>query len=332
MAWGDLGHEIVGAVAEIKACPATLEFIRGIIGIEPLAVAAKWPDQVRNDSRFNSQLSEFDFRLFQFAEVPTGFSYANRPNKDSKDSNGAILGATKILISQAEPREKKIIALRYLIHIVGDIHQPLHVGNGFDKGGNACSVMVLGARESSNFHSLWDTGMVNKLAEIYKGQSTRSRFAPYYPEYVRLLKANSGSAWNFKKPNLTASNLGGNLSQWIDESAQKREQIYPDNLGGTNDAYKNRPYCSWYQDQEKNILGATSVDEKSVKSQPIDQAYIEKWAKPMVEDSLIKGGARLAAILDYVAEQAVKSDPSSHLVTEQNQNDFINQVIQQMSH
>jgi hypothetical protein len=150
--WGDLGHEVVGAIAEGALKPATHNFVRGILGVEPLAVAATWPDHARGDSRFGQKATSPDsednnphnFANYHFCEIPNGFSYTSKPMREKKDCYGAITGATQLLIDKSHQytRAEKMIALRYLVHIIGDVHQPLHVGNGHDLGANLCQILL----------------------------------------------------------------------------------------------------------------------------------------------------------------------------------------------
>lgn len=329
-AWGDLGHQIVGEIAEERIAPATKDFVRGILGIEPIAIAANWPDHVRDDARF-AGTGDNDFAPFHFAEVPTGFTYDTRLNKDPKDAFGAIIGAAQMLEnSKSVPREKLMIALRYLVHVVGDIHQPLHVGNDYDRGGNACLVRYTNG-QTGNFHSFWDDNMVTDLGLTFVDKSNPSSKAPqYYPQYVSSMKKDAPQLFNATEPVFTDTTVSPQVKSWIDQSAGLREKVYPDNLGGNPQAYKLRKYCQWYQDQDKGILGDTSI--KSWKDIPnsdiptLDQAYVDKFVKPVIEPQLIAAGVRLAGLLDFIAQAAAKNDPSANLVPDALQNQYIHEI------
>ena len=178
-AWGDLGHSLVGAVAEATMTERARELVRGTIGVEPLSAAAVWADHVRDDvGRFTAEDpasrpdSWRDFSGFHYVEVPTGFDFAGQPPRELKDARGAIRGAIRVLNGKGElgwaaTPAQRTIALRFLAHLVGDVHQPLHVGNGFDLGGNACRVKtagVAGAARELNLHAFWDDDAVEAMA------------------------------------------------------------------------------------------------------------------------------------------------------------------------
>ncbi|RYZ77032.1 MAG: hypothetical protein EOP05_03200, partial [Proteobacteria bacterium] len=78
-AWGDRGHEIVGQIAEESVKPTTRDWVRGILGLEPLAVASTFPDHVRSDARFSN-----DFAEYHYCEIPTGSNYDSKTKKYEK--------------------------------------------------------------------------------------------------------------------------------------------------------------------------------------------------------------------------------------------------------
>jgi hypothetical protein len=314
-AWADMGHSIVGQVAEDLIEPSTKDFVRGILGVEPLAVAAIFPDHVRDDARFHP-----DFDNFHFCEIPTGYTYDTRPNKATKDCYGAISQSIAILkdTSPKITREEKILALRYLIHVMGDITQPLHIGNGFDLGGNACAVRWMTPESSpTNLHSVWDDKMV-----VYLGQSFANPQAnpPVFPAvflnaYMQSLKLRNPQIFTgATKKGLSSANL----KDWLQDSATAREgDLYPDDaqkMAGVqaNEKYKHRAYCMWYADQDAHTVGTGSApDMKSLPQAEVPvlgKAYADAHVK-IVEEQLLKGGVRLAAVLDEVAASVAKSAP-----------------------
>jgi hypothetical protein len=328
--WGELGHSIIGAIAESRMEPATKAFVEGIIGIEPLALTATWADSVRDDQRFGHGAGEYDqdkkdaddnnFSDYHFAEVPTGFTYDSKPNKDLKDAFGGISGAILILKAPDNqfPKASKILALRYLVHLMGDIHQPLHVGNGHDIGANFCSVIWQNQKFPTNLHSVWDSPMVIEWGKtLVDSSDSKAQTPQYYPEYMDVIKKLRNEQFNQPKPQDVSLDA---IKDWIDGTAAIRETtIYPDNADNMvnilpQDKYKNRPYCMWFADQKKNILGDTSP--KSRKDIPmsvipvLEKQYIDQNVG-IVESQIILAGIRLAAVLDDIAaEQAKASSPS----------------------
>lgn len=315
-AWGDLGHAIVGGVAEQMIAPATKSYVRGLMGLEPLSVSAVFPDHVRDDDRFGHKdpnpaargQDNHDFGDYHFCEVPTGSTYDTKPNKDSKDCYGAIEGSIAILKDKTAPKEEQQIALRYLVHVMGDITQPLHVGNGYDLGGNACQINVQESPSRSpyhsNLHSFWDEAIVTWLGQSYADPAQKLMGAKYLNQFM--------AAFQRRRPEMLTEKAKQQVSQgsvkdWLQESQTIRESgLYPDDpaqMSGVNkgEEYKNRPYCNWFSDQSASVLGAGSQIDKS-KIPTLDAAYLTKWA-PVAETQLLKGGLRLAAVLDDIAQE-----------------------------
>ena len=313
-AWGDLGHSIVGAVAEETMEPKTKDYLRGIMGVEPLEVSAVFPDHVRDDDRFGHKDADplkrgadnHDFGDYHFCEIPTGQTYDTRVVKPAKDCLGAIQGSINVLNDVKAPREEKQLAIRYLAHVLGDITQPLHVGNGFDLGGNACQINIQESPDRnvghSNLHSFWDDAMVSFLGTTYADPTQKIGAAKYLNQYVSAFRRLHPELLT---PQSKAKFAAGDTKAWLIEAQAIRESgVYPDAPGSMSgvakgEEAKNRPYCLWYSDQTTSTVGAGSVVDKT-KIPTIDRAYELKWA-PTVELQLIKGGLRLAAVLDQVA-------------------------------
>lgn len=327
-AWGEMGHAVIGAVAEELINPSTKNFVRGILGIEPIAMAANWPDKARDDQRFAHYEKDpalrdadiHDFGPYHYCTIPTGYDYANKPRKVSKDCFGAITHAEGILKNAKASREEKIIALRYLIHIVGDIQQPLHVGNGYDRGGNACKVLwkknpqASEAAVSVNLHAFWDETIVSYMMEMLGDPALNKKPPIYYSQVVPALKG--------KHPENFAANAkevfgGGTLNDWLAEGQRLREEsgIYPDSLttmrsGSPGEEYKNRPYCVWYVDDvaDQNPAPGSVIDPAKIPT--LTGENFGNRGAALVEAQLLKGGARLASLLDRVAKQAVEAQGS----------------------
>lgn len=180
LAWGPTGHRVVAEIAQRHLTPAARERIAVILGGHSLAEVANWPDELRSDPRFDK------YKKLHFATVPNGLkSYRDAkpdPCGDLVTAIGALsafmksgsrddLFVVKALTDKSDgtgknacnPRETEPIspdtALRLLVHFMGDLHQPLHVG-GTDLGGNAVSVSWM-KRWQTNLHSTWDDEMVD---------------------------------------------------------------------------------------------------------------------------------------------------------------------------
>ncbi len=334
-AWADLGHSIVGAVAEETMKPETRDYLRGLMGLEPLSVSAIFPDHVRDDDRFGHKdpdvskrgADTHDFGDFHFCEIPTGFTYDTKPEHSTKDCYGAIQGSIALLKSKTSTTAEKQLAIRYLAHVMGDIAQPLHIGNGFDLGGNACQVTVQETPErnpmKTNLHAFWDDGIVVFLGTTYADPAQKIGNAKYMNQY---LSAFERLRPEMLTPTAKAQYGAGTVKDWMLESQALRENgLYPDAPGSMDgipagERAKHRPYCQWFEDQASSKPGAGSAIDKS-KIPVLDLAYEKKFA-PVVETQLLKAGLRLAALLDDVA----LSQPKALRMTDAQQEDTLSRV------
>ena len=156
-AWGLLGHRIVGQIAETYLTPAAKKEIQKILGTESIGMAANWADFIKSDSTM-AYIS-----AWHYVDVRPGLSYSEfqtyLKNDTAVDAYTKLNFLIKELKNKQLAKDKKLMYLRLLIHIVGDIHQPLHVGNPDDKGGNDIRVTWFGT--TTNLHSVWDSRLID---------------------------------------------------------------------------------------------------------------------------------------------------------------------------
>lgn len=292
LAWGDLGHSTVGFIAEKNLTPAAKAMLQDILGVEPMAVSAIWPDQVRADDRFKM------FAAYHFFEIPQGYSMATMTPEMFADRDARTIifqGPDKILEAQTS-REEKIIWLRYLIHIVGDIHQPLHVGNGLDLGANLCSITWKQSSgvlvEGLNLHSFWDDKLVSSIGDDFNLKNPpppgTKRWIGY-AELADILLKDSAGQISMASANQASQN------DWYDESRSYHDLVYPDAQPVKDPA--DRAYCKLIDKKANKIInGKFSPDKIPV----LDDAYVHK-ALPIVKKRIVLAGYRLANLLNTMA-------------------------------
>jgi hypothetical protein len=151
-AWGPTGHRVVGRIAERHLSEAAARGVAGILGSESLVQASTWPDEIRSDPAWDQA------KPWHFVSLDDNESYDTAPKSPGGDAVEAIGRFTRVLQDPRAPAGKKIEALRFLVHFVGDVHQPLHVGRRDDRGGNAIQVTWFG--ESTNLHAVWDEKII----------------------------------------------------------------------------------------------------------------------------------------------------------------------------
>ncbi|MDQ6724381.1 MAG: S1/P1 nuclease [Thermoproteota archaeon] len=202
-AWGVLGHRIVGQVAESYLTPTAKKEIKKILGTESLAMAANWADFIKSDSAM-SYLSKW-----HYVDVDGGKSYTEFMNYLKSDTNIDAYTKLNFLIKELKKKNlekfKKQMYLRLVIHIVGDIHQPLHVGNPGDEGGNKIKVSWFGS--PTNLHSVWDARLIDFQQLSYTEYAT----AINHPTLSQLV------TWQ-KQP----------LSEWIYQTYLIAQKVYSD--------------------------------------------------------------------------------------------------------
>lgn len=159
-AWGRLGHRLVAALAWDDLKPATRAEIERLLQGESdptLPGIASWADELReHDPDLGKRSSKWHY--VNIAEDDCQYLQAKHcPNGDCVVE--AIRTQTRILADRSRPQVERLQALKFVVHFVGDVHQPLHAGYGRDKGGNDVQVNLNG--KGTNLHSLWDSGMLN---------------------------------------------------------------------------------------------------------------------------------------------------------------------------
>lgn len=200
--WGKTGHRVTGAIADLHLTAEARLAVQEILGVESLAEASTWPDFMRSSSE------EF-WRAagpYHFVTVPDGTRYDPSNAPPEGDAYTALDRFAQIVIDESAPLEERQRALRLVVHIIGDLHQPFHVGNGLDRGGN--DVTVVWFDTVTTLHLAWDEDMVNH-EELSYTEMTNWLNARITPQLA--------SEWMEPDPLV-----------WIAESAAIRSGLYPD--------------------------------------------------------------------------------------------------------
>ncbi len=195
--WGATGHRATGYVAEKYLTKKVKKELDRILKGQSLAMVSTWMDDIRSDSTYDYASD------WHWVTVQDGQTYA----ESEKNPKGDVIGTIERII--AELKSKKLNAnqeeehIKMLIHLIGDIHQPLHVGGGNDRGGN--DIKVTWFRTDSNLHRVWDSDMIDdtKLSYTELGQSLLA------PDAVQLVVWQKAS-----------------VRDWANESMSYRKQVY----------------------------------------------------------------------------------------------------------
>jgi hypothetical protein len=256
-AWGPTGHRAVGAVAEKFLDPVVAVKINKILGGNSLSRVSNWSDEIK---------SEPDTYSYTFNWHYTDWKDEDHQH-DETNSSGKLLFAIKeqmgILKDDKSSEDKKVFALKFIVHLIGDLHQPLHVGNGLDMGGNKCKVQFHG--RGTNLHSLWDEGMI----EFTKLSFTE--FANYVSQGRTLEEIRS---WK-----------SGDVIDWALESKNLRSTIYPSDVTPSDAPSTIKQYC-----RSDIVVTSESMPK-------LGYEYSYKFI-PVVEQRIFQAGLRLAVVLN----------------------------------
>ena len=176
LAWGYEGHRVIALIARGHLTPAVRAKVDALLATDTdaltahdMASEATWADAYRGAGhRETAQWHFVDVEVnhpdlaqacFGFPASPVGRASAG-PAQDCLVNKVAEFAAE--LRDPATPPAERLLALKFLLHFVGDLHQPLHASDNHDRGGN-CVQVSLGGVRSTNLHSWWDTGVVELL-------------------------------------------------------------------------------------------------------------------------------------------------------------------------
>jgi hypothetical protein len=209
LAWGKTGHRASAAVADTHLSGLVRAHVREILGVETLAEAANWPDEMRSNPDPFWQKTANPWHYVTLG----GFEYDRAPPEG--DALEALRFFTRMLRDPRTNAAHRQLALRFIVHLVGDLHQPLHNGRPGDRGGNDVKVKWFG--RDTNLHAVWDSALIDE---------TGYSFTEYAERLGRHTSPSDVIAW-----------WNANPQDWIRESAQLRERIYPA-AGETELGYK----------------------------------------------------------------------------------------------
>ncbi len=301
-AWDDLGHQTVGQIAQNilnqKGNERAKAYVFDVLGAEPLSVAATFPDHVRSDERFGGGKAKYgpnDFSPYHFLNIPFGVNFDKMgPGDRHKMDAHVIIGQSpEVLIDPKASRDKKMILLRYLVHVVGDVHQPLHVGYGIDMGANLCKVNLTpptGHAYPTNLHSVWDGKIFDQIKPEYQATHPKSSWFGY-SELAEVLAPDLKA--------LTAEQYAAiekaPTVEWYKESHGYHVSVYKDDANSKPVVRpEDRDYC--------DIVDAKGKPTgRPISNIPTLDAQYMKTAVPIVKSRILKGGIRLAGMIKNIA-------------------------------
>ncbi len=213
MAWGQEGHRICGQIASSYLTPKARKAIEAILGNESIAMASNWADFIKSDPAY-SYLSSWHYIDFDKAYTyPEMVEFLNHDtNVDAYTKMNFMIGELK---KKDISKENQLLYLRMLIHIIEDVHQPMHTAHADDQGGNGFKVNWFST--PTNLHSVWDSQLI---------------------EFQQLSYTEYATAINHTTTAQRAEWQKAPISQWLFESNQIAEKLYTEIKPGDTLNYK----------------------------------------------------------------------------------------------
>lgn len=237
-AWGQKGHDVTACIAQAHLTPQAAERIGTLLEGHSTVYYANWMDNASHTPAYAYTLT------WHYLNIPDGGTPATAPRPAQGDVLRAVTTLTEELKSGTLSHDEEAIALRMLIHLVGDLHCPMHTGRPEDRGGNDIAVRFMG--QPTNLHAVWDTSLIEA--------AHRWSYTEWATELDRTVT-----------PETLEQITAGTPEDWIAEANKVCCQIYDETPAGTDISYD----------------------------------YIARFT-PEVEQQLLRGGLRLAALLNEI--------------------------------
>ena len=252
-AWGPTGHRVVGAVAEKHLDTSVAVKVYQILGNQTLSRVSNWSDEIKSEPETYSHTYNWHYTDWKEEDH----------QHDETNSSGKLLTAIREQVAVLKDPKATIENKNFALKLIGDLHQPLHVGNGLDQGGNKCRVLF--HNKPVNLHALWDESLIDftnlsftELAAYVAQGRTRDQIMEW------------------KK---------GDVVDWALESKILRGKIYPNDVRPVDAPMSVKQYC------RSDIVVAQEDMPK------LAYEYSYKFV-PVLEQRLYQAGLRLAMVLN----------------------------------
>jgi len=166
--WGKTGHRVVGAIADTYLKNSTKRKIKKLLSHESLALVATFPDEIKYDKRYDQ------FKTWHYLNMGLDETYEGSEKNPKGDLVTGINYCKQVLSDDNATLDDRAFYLKMLIHLIGDLHQPMHLGLIEDRGGNDFDVQWF--YKDSNMHKVWDSQMVDGFDMSYSELADNSPY------------------------------------------------------------------------------------------------------------------------------------------------------------
>ena len=157
--WGSTGHRTIGKIADNYLKGKTKRKIAELLDGQSLALVSTFGDDIKSDKRYK------DFYTWHYVNMPFGVKYEDSEKNTRGDLVTGIEKCKSVILDESASKQDKVFYLKLLVHFMGDLHQPMHVGRKEDKGGNTVQVKWFGS--NTNLHTVWDSKMISHFGMSY---------------------------------------------------------------------------------------------------------------------------------------------------------------------
>lgn len=205
--WGATGHRTVGNIAEKHLSKKAKKQINQLLQGESLAFVSTFGDEIKSDKRYSK------FSPWHYVNFPFDTKYEDSNKNPKGDIVMGINHCISVLKNKNSSKEDKIFYLKFLVHLIGDLHQPLHVGKSEDKGGN--NFQVRWHNKGTNLHRVWDSDMIKSWNMGYTELALNAK--NLNKQQIETIQKGSVLDWTYESQELakkvyTSAEIGEKLS------------------------------------------------------------------------------------------------------------------------
>lgn len=157
--WGNTGHRAIGQIAEAHLSKKIKRKIKELLDGQSLAMVSTYADDIKSDRKYSS------FYTWHFVNLNDEDTYESSTKNPQGDLVTGIAKCKEVLLDKNATKADKAFYLKMLVHLIGDLHQPMHVGRLSDKGGNGFQVQWF--NNGTNMHRIWDSQMIDSFNMTY---------------------------------------------------------------------------------------------------------------------------------------------------------------------
>ncbi|MFS4417667.1 S1/P1 nuclease [Maribacter sp. 2307ULW6-5] len=220
--WSKTGHRVTGEVANQYLTRKARKAIDKLLNGQSLAAVSTFGDDIKADRKYR------EFSPWHYVNFPADKKYTDVEPSEQGDVVMGIQKCIAVVKDKNSSLEDKRFYLKFLVHLMGDLHQPMHVGRKEDKGGNDIQLQWFG--RGTNLHRVWDSNMINDYGMGYR--ELASNLPRLSKEEVKQIQQ-------------------GNVLTWVEESQELANKVYDSAAVGEKLGY--RYSYDWWPTVEQQL-------------------------------------------------------------------------------